>query len=416
MVKLITDDEDARSSVTRHLVLGDAALQYTVAADPGTPLLVLELAPEPGDGARAMEFLRPADTTARSVSAVTASGGSSRSWPAEPLATWSGTGVTPEFEAHFRATRQQGGEQSNLSSLAPVMLLRTHTAAPDPYTEVLMCARVRSIGVLFVRVGRFDHPAESDATALVPEALALSTSLQDNVRIEGNAYVTYEPGIEIEQKIDLDDDVSIWALTKDLWAAVENGEFPGFITDPGYELTRWHFVQHNFEVLAPAGEIGYIAFQENPGGRYQLKQKKFPADALRREETFRKGVVVPDGRFEDYLAREYPALEFRRLPGFMRSRFDVNVQSVVTGHYFGIEVDEVTVLAPRSPRLRQVEMEYLETRWHAGMDPASIDTDLERLTCLVEAQLAKHGISGRRSLYSKLSFLRDCPDVPAAGE
>jgi hypothetical protein len=193
-----------------------------------------------------------------------------------------------------------------------------------------------------------------------------------------------------------------------MWTAAEDGEFPGFIPDPGYELTRWHFVQHNFEVLAPDDEVGHYAFQEHPDGRYRLKMKKFAKDSLRRIETFRNGVEIPGADFEAYLAREFPDLRFRRLPGFRRTKFDINIQSVTTGHGFGIETDEVTLDDTTGRKMRQVETEYLGTRRHAGMDGTSIDAELSRLTGLVEAHLARLGIAAERGLYSKLSFLRDC--------
>jgi hypothetical protein len=83
------------------------------------------------------------------------------------------------------------------------------------------------------------------------------------------------------------------------------------------------------------------------------------------------------------------------------------VQSVTIGHYFGIETDEVTLSGAGGGRLRQVEIEYLKTRWHSGMDAASIDGEMNRLTDLLTAFLAKRGIASERGFYSKLSFLRD---------
>ncbi|MEV6165593.1 hypothetical protein AB0L71_27495 [Streptomyces sp. NPDC052052] len=399
-------------AVTRRLVFADVAHQYSVAPAADASAFVAELAA--GNGTRAMEFLRREDTVARAFTVVDAAGTErALTAPTKPLTTWACTEFTEEFTAYVRSSPRAGEEGPNplddpLAALGPLMLLRTHHDNEQPFTEVLMCSRTRTLGTLFTRVAQFPHSAAIGLAELVATAVKHRTHLEDYVRIESNAYLSYEQGVEIEQKVTLTDEVSIWSLTKDIWTAVENGDFPGFITDPGYELTRWHFVQHNFEVLAPAEEVGHYAFQENPDGRYQLKMKKFSADALRREETFRKGVEVPAADFEGYLAREFPALRFRRLPGFRRTRFDVNVQSVTTGHSFGIETDEVTTSDVAGRTLRQVEMEYLETRRHAGMDAASIDSELNRLTDLVEALLARRGIGAERNLYSKLSFLRDC--------
>ncbi|MEU6275758.1 hypothetical protein ABZ871_25595 [Streptomyces populi] len=399
--------------VTRRLVLADIAHQYSVAPTDGTPVVVAELATEPGNGTRAMELLRQEDTTSQAISLIDDTGAARPlPRPAEPLTTWACTRFPEEFTAFLSGALAPA--RSPHAALAPLMLLRTHTAAGQPCTEVLMCARLRTIGTLFVRAARFHHAADAGLPEIVAEALQQGTALQDHLRIENNAYLPYEKGVEIEQKVTLLDDASIWSLSKDIWTAVENGDFPGFITDPGYELTRWHFVQHNYEVVAPAAEAGHYAFQENPDGRYQLKMKTFPVDALRRTEIFRKGVEVPDQNFDEYLAREFPDLTFRRLPSFRRTRFDVNVQSLATGHCFGIESDETTVDGPGGRTLRQVEMEYLETRWHEGMDSSSIDDELGRLTGLVEAFLAKDGIAAERNFYSKLSFLKNCTADAAA--
>ncbi|MGW2056448.1 hypothetical protein ACWCOZ_21490 [Streptomyces sp. NPDC001840] len=372
--------------------------------------------PEVGASTRAVEYLRKGDTVARAVAVLSVTDGArALAPPAEPLATWAGTGFDEAFTDHLRTALvapgrapDSGSTDEVLAALGPVMLLRTHAGEEQPYTEVLMCTRIRTIGALFVRVAQFAHAADVGLGELVAAAFKHRTELEDFVRIEGNAYLGYEKDIEIEEKVTLVDDTPIWPLTKSMWAAVENGDFPGFVTDPGYELTRWHFIQYNFEVLAPDDEVGHYAFQERADGTYRLKMKKFAKDSLRRIETFRNGLEIPGADFEGYLAREFPGLRFRQLPGLRRTKFDINVQSVTTGHCFGIETDEVTLSDGSGRKMRQVETEYLETRRHAGMDGTSIDAELGRLTGLVEAHLAGLGIAANRGLYSKLSFLRDC--------
>jgi hypothetical protein len=394
-------------SVARRLVIADIAHQYPVTPAEGAPVFVAELAAEVEDGIRAMEFLHWEETAARGFTLIDSTGSAhSLPPPAEPIVAWDRAQPSAALTEYLRAS------PGLLSSSAPLMLLRTHTTAVQPFTEVLMWARIRTIGALFVRVARFPHSAGISLPGLIARAWECRGELQDYLRVERNAYLRYEDGVEIEQKVTLVDEASIWAITKDIWQAVEAGEFAEFITDPGYELTRWHFVQHNFEVVGPAEEAGHYAFQELPNGNYCLKLKRFSSDALRRTELFRADVQVPGPDFEGYLAREFPGLRFRRLPSFARVRFDVNVQSVVSGHCFGIETDEVTVDGAGGPKLRQVEIEYLETRRHEGMSASSIDEDIGRLTALVEAHLAKSGVAAERNFYSKLSFLRNC--VPAA--
>ncbi|MGW0581785.1 hypothetical protein ACWD25_38935 [Streptomyces sp. NPDC002920] len=416
---MTASDESPAAVVTRYLVVADVAHQYSVAPTPDAPQIVAELAAQTGNEARALEYLRSEDTVTRNVSLFGPIGRTGTlAPPPAPVGVWGPNEFTAAFFAYLReATGAWQEEHSSLrvdlSHLGPEMLLRTHTADAQPYTEVLMCARVRTSGVLFVRVAQFDHAHETPLSDLVAQAFEHSTAMQDRVRMESDGFVEYEDGIEIEQKITLLDEASIWSLTKGMWAAVENGDFPGFITDPGYELTRWHLVQHNFEVLAPADKSGHYAFQQRPNGKYHLKMKTFPEDALRRKEAFRWDVDVPGADFEGYLAREFPDLRFKKLPTFRRTRFDLNIQSVVTGHYFGIETDEVTISHTGGRKLRQVEIEYLKTRWHAGMDASSIDAEMNRLTELLRTFIAKQGIGAERSFYSKLSFLRDSLDEQA---
>ncbi|AZK97705.1 hypothetical protein B7R87_30310 [Streptomyces tsukubensis] len=416
--QMISEGEENCGVVERRLVFADVAYQYSVEPSRGAPFVVTLLHGTPDDRTRAMEFVRTEQSSARDITLLGADGSVQAAvQPAEPMATWTGTGFSTEFETFLRASFPPAADRvdgMDPTPLAPLLLLRTHRGV-HAHTEVLLCARVRSIGTLFARVGGFDHPAAATEAELIPSALSFADVLKDRIRIEGNAYTTYEQGTEIEQKITLSDEVAIWSLTMGLWTSIEQGEFSEFITDPGYELTRWHFVQENFEIIGPAEEVGHMAFQENPDGKYQLKHKRFREDSLRRTEMFRKGIDVPERDFEGFLAREYPELKFRRLPSFRRTRFDINVQSVLTGHYFGIETDEVTVETDSGRhKLRQVEIEYLETRWHEGMNAASIDTDLEKLTVLVEDHLAAVGITARRNHYSKLSFLRDCLNGTAA--
>lgn len=415
----LAEPDEGRAGVTRHLVVADVAHQYSVAPTSAAPKIVAELAATTEDESRALEHLRPGDTAARAVSIIgTAERTETLAPPSVPLQVWGPNEFTADFSAYLRGAEGARHEKSSspdaeLSNLAPLMLLRTHSANTRPRTEVLMCARVRTSGVTFVRVAEFDHGHETPLSELVSRAFEHSTALRDRVRMESDGFVEYEDGVEIEQKITLLDEISIWSLTKEIWAAVENGELPGFITDPGYELTRWHLVQNNFEVLAPADKSGHYAFLARPDGKYHLKMKTFPEDALRRREAFRWNVEVPDADFATYLAREFPNLRFRKLPTFWRTRFDLNVQSVTTGHYFGVEIDEVTLADAPHRKLRQVEIEYLKTRWHDGMDSLSIDTEMNRLTDLLESLVSKQGVATERSFYSKLSFLRDSSVEPA---
>jgi hypothetical protein len=237
-------------------------------------------------------------------------------------------------------------------------------------------------------------------------ALGHSVTLGDRVGTENQTWTHFEEGIEIETKVSLNGSVGIWPLSSDISTRIGSDDFPGFVPDVGNEMQRWQFFQHTYEVLTPAAEVGYLAFIAEPAGTYLLKHKRFPVDALRREETFRTHVVVRDQDFDAYLADQYPSYAVRRLGSFARARFDVNLESAATGHFFGIEIDEVTVIGTGEV-LRQVELEYHRSRVHEGLDGTTIDGEMARLADLVVAYLQRNGIVAEQTYYSKLSFLRD---------
>ncbi|MEY9846404.1 hypothetical protein ABH940_003491 [Streptacidiphilus sp. BW17] len=404
----LTDDRPRRSTVTRSLVLGDAALQYSLTPRPAAPLVVVELESEEADTPRAVEFVRPDQSNSQRVHVIdrVTRGIQSLASPFR-VESWRGGSLGLGLRALLEDRLAASVGPEDLDALSPLLLLRTTNAGDTASTDVLVCSRVRSVGTVFIRVSRIAHDGDTPLVDLVTDALAALPELRDHIRIQAHGYTTFEAGTEIEQKINLLAPVPIWGLAGELWTAIDRGDFPGYMTDPGYELTRWHFVQHNFEISGPDGEQGHFGFQEQPDGTYQLKHKRFAADAIRREESFRKGLEIPDRKFAEFLQAEYPKLQVRPLAGFVRTRFDLNVESCITGHYFGIEIDEVTTLEDQPRRLRQVELEYLQTRVHHGMASSTIDADLEELTAGVERHLARRDIAAERSLYSKLSFLRD---------
>jgi hypothetical protein len=414
MTESRTAGEEIGQRVTRHLLLGDIALEYPLTPTPDTALLAVRLADEEGEAGRATEYLTPEDTRAQDVHLLRPAARLLPDPPPGTSATWSGIAPADGFAAFLVASLPR---EVSTGALAPVMLLRTHRDAARPFTEVLSCVRLRKVGVLFVRTARFPHEEGAPIGALAESALRMPSDFAGDLLSEGRGLTTFESGTEIEQKITLGGDASVWRLTKELWARADRGGLGDFIPEPGYELTRWHFAQHTYEVLEPAGERGYLAFLRGRDGRWNLKRKRFEEEALRREETFQRGVAVTESTFGAFLATEYPELTVRRLPDFRRTRFDVNVESTRTGHAYGIEIDEVTVEGEGDggPRvLRQLEIEYLHSRRHEGLDPASIDSDIAELTSRVEDHLKESGTPGERTFYSKLAFLQECAGESAA--
>ncbi|SBT39097.1 hypothetical protein GA0070611_0790 [Micromonospora auratinigra] len=402
-------DDAVGTEPERYLLLGDVSLHFPLAPRPDSPLVVLRLAPSPfgSAGPQAVEYLKPASTATRWAMLLDGAGQGVTRRFTEPVVAWRGTSIDADFAGVLARWRTPGDRTADLETITPLAVLRVHRGAGHDRTEVLMCSRMREVGALFARVATVELPAGVTWSELTRAALTRAHDLRDQVAVEWQEFTHFEEQTEIELKLGLKERVSPWGLASGIAADVRDGHLPGFVPDVGNELQRWHFQQHTFEVLEPVAERGYLGFVQKPSGDYELKHKVFAADAMRRTETFRQGLEIPAGDFAGVLARDYPGLTCRRLPSFTRCRFDVNVESTATGHFFGIEIDEV-VVPEYDAVLQQVEIEYHRSRVHDGLDPASIDTELYRLADAVGEWLAKAGVTAEKTFYSKLSFLREC--------
>ncbi|MET8233415.1 hypothetical protein ABZS77_22375 [Micromonospora sp. NPDC005298] len=320
--------------------------------------------------------------------------------------TWCGCALSESLRTDLRGAWPRAAGAGSIDFLSPIMVLRLHGSPERTTVEVLACTRLREVGAVFARVAECEFPAGATPDDVVPVALKSVGNLREHVAVENQVFRNLVPGIEIENKITLHGDVSIWQLTSEMASQVGSASFPGFIPDVGNEVQRWEVFQHTFEVLSPEAERGYIAFQEQPSGAFMLKHKVFAEDTLRRVETFRHNLTVPGGDFAAFLDLEYPHLTVRALRTFSRTRFDVNLESSATGHFFGIEIDEVRTAGDEHV-LRQAEVAYHRSRIHDGLDIATVEPELERLTNLVDSYLTRNGVDHERTFYSKLSFLRD---------
>jgi hypothetical protein len=390
--------------VQRFVVFGDIGHQYPMTCDEAVPFVVGRLAEDGTGGTRAVEFLRPSDSVCSQVVLVER-GREILRYDGPGLATWQGTAFGRQFVDDLSVRLDHESMSVDLSAVAPLMVLRVHVAA-DSMTEVLMCTRLRAAGALFTRVARFRAGNDRPWPDLIQRALAESPAFRFNVLTETEGCVGLTPNIEIETKLALTGGVSAWSLASHLSTLVGSEALPGFIPDVGNEMQRWQTYQHTWEVTGPAADVGYLALIQSGLGHYDLKCKRFAEDGLRREETFRFRVGVEGDDLDEIIAREFPSVTARRLPSHRRSKFDVNVESIETGHFFGIEIDEVT-LDDESSRLSQLEIEYHRSRVHEGLSIESIEPELMRLTALIERYLADRGEPAERTHYSKLSFLRD---------
>jgi hypothetical protein len=213
------------------------------------------------------------------------------------------------------------------------------------------------------------------------------------------------PGFELEHKYTFEHPIDIWRLTARLYARLRFGSLPEFIMEYRDEFQAWDYMNHLFEIPGPPQEQGYVSFIPTTDGRHTMKRKWYGQDAFRRREEMRKGVVI-EGSLDAYVA-DTLGLTARRLPSFRRARYDVNFESVRTGHVYGIFFDQSTVIDTPEHRLYQCELEYLRTRSVVPAAEQDVLDELERIATWLETFLREEGLQALRGVYSKLSFLRD---------
>jgi hypothetical protein len=147
-----------------------------------------------------------------------------------------------------------------------------------------------------------------------------------------------------------------------------------------------------------------------------MKRKWFTADAFARREELSDVAGVTD---LDAYVREVLQLEARRLPTFRRIRYDVNVESLATGHYYGIFFDRCELTDQPTVVMCQCEIEYCRSRATQRPAEASLLREMDVVADWIETVLARHDIASARSHYSKLSFLRqagrDHPQLATEG-
>ncbi|MEN3584896.1 hypothetical protein AAH978_12185 [Streptomyces sp. ZYX-F-203] len=215
-------------------------------------------------------------------------------------------------------------------------------------------------------------------------------------------------GKELEYKYTLTPPVDSWTLTVELYQSLLNGELPGYIMEYRDEYQAWDYLNHLFEVTGPTeAERGYASFIPTTDGKHLLKRKWYTEDAFDREESHTYGLdLTDDGGFERYL-RDELKVEAVRLPSFRRVRYDVNFESVRTGHVYGIFFDHCSLVEARDVVLNQCELEYLRSRVAVEPDEAEVLAEMEEIAGRLEAFLRERGLSDQRGFYSKRTFLKD---------
>ncbi|NTV30438.1 hypothetical protein HGA91_00460 [candidate division WWE3 bacterium] len=220
-----------------------------------------------------------------------------------------------------------------------------------------------------------------------------------------DAYFTkYHQDTEIEYKLNIHTEQSIWQLAQMIYIHGNKGTYPDFILQHHDQFNQWDFDNYLYEVTAPQSERGYISFITCPNDEYVVKQKIYQNDALERIEKRTKNVRIKTS-MEDYLHEHYPNLSFSRREPFRRRRYDVNLESLNTGNIYSVMFDHSYLLNDRAYTLTQCEIEYLKSRTVLPLQ--TVTEELEKVYAVTKDLLRSAGISIEETYYSKLSFLND---------
>ncbi|MFF1933859.1 hypothetical protein ACFVYB_38470, partial [Streptomyces sp. NPDC058228] len=115
--------------------------------------------------------------------------------------------------------------------------------------------------------------------------------------------------------------------------------------------------------------------------------------------------ITPD-RFETYLGEDL-GLQVQAMPPFQRVRYDIQCESMRTGHVYGIFLDRCALLTAPEVVLSQCELEYLRSRSILDHDQDQVLIEMKRIDNWLCEYLASHGWATEHTFYSKRSFLRD---------
>ncbi|EGE39594.1 hypothetical protein GTY83_00910 [Streptomyces sp. SID4928] len=227
---------------------------------------------------------------------------------------------------------------------------------------------------------------------------------------------THMAGTELEIKYTLDPAPDIWDASMSLLKALRDGELEGCRPEYRDEFQINHTENHLFDVTGPETEIGYASFIPTVTAGHVLKRKWYTQDAFARREELTSGIDVRPDSFETYL-RDQLGLEVEALPSFERVRYDIQCESMRTGHIFGIFLDRCSLLTAPDIGLSQCELEYLRSRSVLDTTDDELLPEMERISRWLGDHLAARSWATGPTYYSKRTFLRDVvaqrPDLSA---
>lgn len=311
-----------------------------------------------------------------------------------------GIAVT-QLEAEISPARP-GAEQ-----LVPLLYVRASPARGGDHLDVYRMVE-RGLGdCCYVRITAQPFgPVRFDGADWLDELFDLHDRVGPILNNHQAYFTKCFPGQELEYKLILPDTASIYALAAEMSTRIRRHDLDGFILSYRDEFQTWDYLNNMYRIDAPPDARGYVSFIPTAiGGRIKQKRKWFTQDALsRREEIADLGDL--ETPFGDYI-RDTLRVETTRMPPFRRVRYDVNLESLRTGHVFGIFFDRCTVVDNPSSVMCQCEIEYVKSRTALPPDDKRAIAELEHVVAWTQQTLAALGIDAARTFYSKLSFLED---------
>jgi len=221
---------------------------------------------------------------------------------------------------------------------------------------------------------------------------------------DNSGFSRWQAEFELERKLTFSHLPDTWKLTQDLYQRMLSGDISGFVPELGLEFQVYDYESHVFEVLTPPSEAGYISFIPQSDGKMTTKRKWFVENAELRKETI---IGHQNIRFDEIDRHVSTMTNGRtvRLSAFRRKRFDVHMESLTTGHIFGIYFDICRIVGDEQSVMSQCEIEYCRSR--TLFDLKDVYEEFEMVAAYAETFLASNNVSFERNLYSKLDFVRD---------
>ena len=294
-----------------------------------------------------------------------------------------------------------GDALGGIAMLTPLWLL----ARDADGAHVFVALRHMVSDALFVRLHAepFDDSSDAELSRVAAELHRKHSLFLNNHQCY---YRRLFPGEEIEHKYTLPLETDIWETTLRLYQVVREGDWAGFIPEYADEFQAWDYLNYLFAVPEPPEERGYVSFIPLSTGGYTIKRKWFAEDATRRGEKYQPapaGLTDLDAYIRDTLG----LTSAQRMPTFRRVRYDLNFESMRTGHVYGIFFDRSMTVDGPAAQLVQCELEYLRTRSILPLEESEVLRELDEVAFRLEGFLAAEGFPTERGVYSKLSFLRD---------